>query len=260
MTSDTKSIDNDIDVLFSVGAQYGYSRSKRHPSTGAYIFGVKNNVEIFDLEKTQKKFDDAIAFVRSIGADGKTILFVSGKAESKQAIHAAHEKTSLPYVTGRWIGGTLTNFEIIRKRVDRLVDIRTKQEKGGLEQYTKLERLMMQREAERLAHKFDGIVSMEKRPDVLFVVDSRQEDIAVREAHHLGIPVVALASSDCDLTHIEYPIPANDSNIKSISFFVDSITTAYMSGLKDRSVKAAAKADAKPEVRSTKSETNIKQK
>lgn len=245
MIADTKTSQSDIETLFSIGAQYGYSRSRRHPSTEKYIFGVKNNVEIFDLEKTQEAFTKATDFVTELGEKGKMLLLVSGKPEARSALEKAHEKTKLPYVSGRWIGGTLTNFSVVRKRVERLMELRTKQEEGGLEQYTKHERLLMRREADRLAAKFGGIVNMEKTPDALFVIDPRQEHIAVDEARQLGIPIVALASSDCDVRAIGYPIPANDSNIKSIAFFVDHIAEAYLKGLEERSQKAAEKKDSK---------------
>jgi len=248
MTTNTKIADNTVDKLFSIGAQYGYSRSRRHPSTGKYIFGVKNNVEIFDLTKTGTALAEALTFVRSLGTEGKTLLLVSGKAESKQAIEAAHEKTKLPYVNGRWIGGTLTNFEVIRKRVERLIELRTKQEKGGLEKYTKRERLMMRREENRLAQQFLGIIDMEKRPNALFVVDPQREAIAVHEAQQIGIPVVALASSDCDLTQIKYPIPANDTTITSIGFFVEQIASAYADGMKAGSTKTVEKKEKKGSV------------
>jgi len=227
----------DIDTLFSVGAHYGYSRSRRHPSTGKYIFGVKNNIEIFDLEKTQSQIASVLDFVEGLGASGKSILFVSGKAEGKQIIQTVHEKTKLPYVTGRWIGGTLTNFEGIHKRVERLVDIRKKQEEGGLEKYTKRERLLMRREADALEEKFGGLVDMEKLPDALFVIDSHKEELAVKEAQNIGVPVIALASSDCDISSISHPIPANDANIKSITFFVERVAESYMKGLAERSTK-----------------------
>src|SRR3989344_3517856 len=230
----------DVDALFSVGAQYGYSRSRRHPSTGRFIFGVKNNVEIFDLEKTKAKLDEALTFVQSLGREGKTMLMVSGKPESKRALETAHEATKLPLVSGRWIGGALTNFEVMRQRVERLIDLRTKQERGGLEQYTKRERLLMRREADRLAGMFEGIVGMEKLPHALFIIDPRREHIAVSEAALRGIPVVALASSDCDITKIPYPIPANDANIQSVSFFVGCVVDANRKGLSEHSTTKTA--------------------
>lgn len=241
LMTDTTIQNKDVEALFAVGAQYGYSRSRRHPSTGKYIFGVKNNVEIFDLDKTHDALQKALAFVNKLGTEGKTMLLISSKPESRQAIMSAHQKTQLPYVIGRWIGGTLTNFEMVQKRTQMLKDLREKQESGELEKYTKKERLMMRREADRLAGKFNGIVDMEKLPQAVFVVDPRQEETAVTEAHTLGIPVVALASSDCNVSAVAYPIPANDSNIKSINFFVDAVANAYSTGLQERSTKVPTK-------------------
>ena len=216
-----------VEELFNVGAQYGFSKAKRHPSTGKYIFGVKNNVEIFDLEKTQEALEKATAFASEVKKSGKKILFVTGKREATAALRSSAQSVNMPYVAGRWIGGTLTNFGEITKRTDRLKKLRHEGETGQLDQkYTKKERLLITREIERLEERFGGVVDMEQLPGALFVIDPRDEATAVREARHMNIPVIALANNDCDLGVIEYPIPANDSNITSIKYFIETITNA----------------------------------
>jgi small subunit ribosomal protein S2 len=221
-----------IDEMFKVGAQYAYSKSRRHPTSKGYIFGVKNRVEIFDLEKTSEALGKALGFVKELASEKKTILFVGGKNEAKEAIKEAASALKMPYVAGRWIGGTLTNFVEIQKRISKYEDLTEKKEKGELSKFTKKERLLIDRDIEDLETKFGGIISMKKLPQALFVVDSKQEKIAVEEAKMSGIPVIALSNSDCDLGEVNYPIPGNDSNLSSIKFFVEEVRKAYEEGLK----------------------------
>lgn len=226
----TVSVPKELKELFEVGAHYGYTKARRHPSTQKYIFGTKNSVEIFDLEKTQAQLTVAEDFVKDLASKGQQILFVSGKSESREALVSGADSIEMPYVSGRFIGGTLTNFDEIRKRVSKLEDIREKKEKGKLDKYTKHEQLLMTREADDLNDSFGGIVPMQKKPAAIFVVDPKRESIAVLEAKKIGIPIVALASSDCNLDNIEYPIPANDSNVHSIQYFIEHIVEAYKKG------------------------------
>jgi len=201
-----------IKKLFEAGAHFGYSRSRRSPSIAPFIFGQKNRNDIFDLEMTAEKLEAAEKFATEVASKGKKILFVAGKNEAHIIMRRAAEKADEPFVCSRWIGGTLTNFDEVKKRTARLNDLQTGREKGAHEKYTKHERLLIDREIRELTDRFGGIASMEKVPAALIVIDPRQESIAVAEAQVLGIPIVALASSDCNLTEINYPIPANDAN------------------------------------------------
>lgn len=220
-----------LERLFSIGAHFGYSRSRRHPSTTPYIFGTKNKVELFDLEKVGMLLDEAKTYVEGLGKERKTVLFVGGKNEAHAVVERAAEDAGMPYVKGRWIGGTLTNFPEIQKRVKRLEDLREKKEKGELEtRYTKRERVLLDREMEGLEERFGGIVSMKELPSALIVVDPRHEKIAIDEARVMGIPTVALLNSDCDADAISYPIVANDSAVESIRFFIGELKEAYKKG------------------------------
>jgi small subunit ribosomal protein S2 len=224
-----------IDALFSVGAHYGYKRSRRHPSVASYIFGLKNRIEIFDLEKTSGLLEAAKVFVQSLGRDGKTLLLIGGKPEAREAVRAAASRLAMPYVAGRWIGGTLTNFSEIKKRVARLEGLRESRETGELaRKYTKKERLLLDREIARLEENFGGVTSLAGAPAALFVVDPREEHTAVKEAMRLKVPIVALAGSDCDIAGIDHPIIGNDSSRKSIAFFVEAIREAYEAGKRER--------------------------
>lgn len=232
-TKSSKS-DKTINELFGVGAHFAYTKSRRHPSAKPYIFGVKNRIEIFDLEKTNEALESAIEFVSSIAAKGSRVLFVGGKNESREAIRNAATKIDMPYVAGRWIGGTLTNFPEIRKRVLKLETLLNQKEKGELAKYTKKERLLIDREIEGLKSYFEGLNPLKELPGALFIVDSKKEHIALEEAKVLGIPTVALCGSDCDLKEVDYAIPGNDSSKDSIAFFVNQIAHAYQSNLKKK--------------------------
>ncbi|MEY2641034.1 MAG: ribosomal protein small subunit ribosomal protein [Candidatus Parcubacteria bacterium] len=229
-----------VEAMFKVGAHFGYTKSRRHPSTSDYIFGAKNRIEIFDLEKTSGLLDAAKQFVEEIAAQGKQILFVSGKREAMSVLKDAAVKIDQPYVSGRWIGGTLTNFEQIQKRVQRLEKLLMEKEKGLLAKYTKKERLLIDREIEKLKERFGGIVNMKTRPGAVFIVDVKQEDNATAEAVNEKLPIVSLSSSDCDITKVTYPILANDNGVHSISYVLAEIVAAYQAGAKRKATKSTA--------------------
>ena len=219
-----------IEALFAVGAHFGFIRSRRHPSMEPFMFGTKNKIEIFDLEKTQTALAQAVEFVETVASKGGTILFVGGKNEAREAVTSGATSVAQPYVAGRFIGGTLTNFPEIRKRVEKLELLVSQKEKGELAKYTKKERLLIDREIDTLHELFFGISVMKRLPQAVFVVDSKRESIAVKEAHTLGIPVIALCGSDNNLGDVEYPIPGNDSSKASIDYFVKELTRAFKNG------------------------------
>jgi small subunit ribosomal protein S2 len=240
----TKNSSTMIEALFSVGAHFGRSKSRRHPSTKSYIFGKKNNTEIVDLEKTVESLDKAKEFVNNIVSSGKQILFVGTKPEAKKII-ANVGVLNIPFVSERWIGGTLTNFSEIKKRVARLTELLKLKETGELEKYTKKEQLMMDREVEKLSKNFGGIVSMNGFPGALFVVDSKHEKTAVEEAIIKNIPIISLSSSDCDISKIDYPIVANDASQASVEYFTNEILNAYKDGQSKEEVSIVNTVDEK---------------
>lgn len=235
-----------IDRMFAAGVHYGVTKSRRHPSAAPLLFTQKQGVDLFDLEKTLPYFERAQEFMRALGADRKTVLFLGGKPESQRVVKQTAERLGSLYVVGRWIGGMLTNFSEIKKRIARLVDLTRDRESGALQKYTKLERLMMDREIERLESKYGGMTTAaDKLPDALVIIDPKREAIAIREARAMRIPVVALANSDCDMSMVEYPVPGNDAAVRSISYFVDFVAHAYEEGtLTKRVAPAAAPRDA----------------
>ncbi|MDB5259564.1 MAG: rpsB [Candidatus Taylorbacteria bacterium] len=216
-----------IDNMFKAGAHFAFSKSRRHPTAAPFIFGVKNKVEIFDLEKTQIVLEKALAFISALGKDKKPILIVGGKSEARKAVVEAATALNMPFVDKRWIGGTLTNFPEIRRRVEKLEKLTVEREKGELVKYTKKERLLIDREISNLEYMFSGIVSLKGMPAALIVVDPKKEAIAVKEAQDKGIPVIAISGSDCNLKEVTYPIVGNDASQASIAFFMSEIVKAY---------------------------------
>jgi small subunit ribosomal protein S2 len=222
--------EKELDTLFTAGAHFGLIRSRRHPSAKAYIFGVKNKIEIFDLEKTHGALEKAKNFIKDQVSTGGLILLVGGKNEARTATQEGALKVGMPYVAGRWLGGTLTNFTEIKKRINKLEDLTSQKEKGELGKYTKKERLLIDREIERLTRSFAGLTPMKSLPKAVFVIDPKREHIAVAEAHKMKVPVIAVASSDCNMREVEYPIPANDASTASIRHFVSEIISAISEG------------------------------
>lgn len=228
-----------VEALFSVGAHIGYSRARRHASMKHFIFGTKGKTDIIDLSQSAALVEEAHTFLRSLGASGKTVLFVGGKPEVRAALREAAEALSMPYVAGRWIGGTLTNFSEIKKRIHRLAELLQEKEAGTLaKKYTKKERVLIDREIAKLEENFGGLSGLENLPHAVVAVDTRHEAIAVKEANDLGIPVIGIMNSDCDVSKVHYPIIGNDATRSSVKFFLDGASAAYREGTKGAVAKS----------------------
>lgn len=219
-----------IDELFKAGAHFGFVKSRRHPSHKPFIFGSKNSLEIFNLEKTSEELIKALKFMEDKGKEGVLTIIVGGKSEAREAVKLAGSELSQPFVSGRWIGGTLTNLPEIKKRIQKLEDLTTQKEKGELGKYTKKERLLIDREIDKLTLYFSGLSNMKALPKVMVVVDPKKEYIAVAEAKMMKIPIVAIAGSDTNLNDVDYAIPANDSSQHSIGLIMGKIVEAYKRG------------------------------
>lgn len=223
----------EISEMFAVGAHFGFSRSRRHPSVKDFIFGYKNNSAVINLEKTVEMLAKAEKFFEELGREKKTILFVGTKNEARNTIQSVAEKLDMPYVIERWIGGTFTNFKAIKTRTERLTYLKDQEATGGLDIYTKKERNVIMKEVSDLKRYFAGIEHMTKIPAAMFVIDPKEESIAVDEATKLNVPIVALSNSDCDLNKVSFPIVANDASLASIKYFASRMAAAYDRGLKD---------------------------
>ncbi len=239
MKKDSKSV---IDSLFAAGAHFGFVKSRRHPSAKPFIFGAKNKVEIFDLEKTSAELAKALEFVETKGKEGGLVLFVGGKSEAREAVIKAGTDLSMPYVSGRWIGGTLSNFSEIKKRIAKLEELTIAREKGELAKYTKKERLLIDREIDNLTLYFGGLATLKMLPKLLVIIDPKKEHIAVAEARRMKIPVVALCGSDTDLHEITRAIPGNDSSRQTISYVLNEIVSTVKTGQAEAAEAATASA------------------
>lgn len=224
-----------VEALFKVGAHFGYSRSRRHATMKGLVYGSKNRTDILDLTKTAPILESTLAFVRGLGAHGKTVLFVGGKPEMQGIVKEAALEIGMPYVAGRWLGGTLTNFAEIKKRVKRMHELLADRDAGTLaKKYTKKERVLLDREIKELEMNFGGIANMEKLPDALVIVDTKRESIPVLEAKSAKVPAIGIMNSDCNLEDVMYPIVGNDANRESVKFFLDQIVSAYQEGTKGK--------------------------
>jgi small subunit ribosomal protein S2 len=225
-----KEADTIVEKMFQAGAHYGYSKTRRHPSVSKYIYATKNKGDIINLEETNIMLDTVTEFVKELGAKNKTILFVGTKPEAKVTVKNIAEMLSMPYVVERWIGGTLSNFTEIKKRILELENYQKDSVGGGLDKYTKKERVVMAKKMEKLARYYTGLLGLKKAPDALFIIDAKSEHIAATEGRKSGIPVISLMNSDSNIKGIDYPIVANDSAIPSIKFFTMAILNAYKEG------------------------------
>ena len=214
------------EALAAAGLQYGYSRTRRHPSIKPYIEGNHNGVDFINLDATAEQLNTAISFLKSVQGAGKVILFVGVKPEVRQIVKEVALSLNSPYVAERFIGGTLTNFPQIKKRIEKLHDLLKKKETGELAVYTKKEQLLIQRDIDRLDRDFGGISTLTNIPAAIVMIDPRHEDMCVKEAARLHIPVVALSNTDCTIEGIEYPIVGNDGSVSSVRFVLESIKEA----------------------------------
>ena len=217
--------------LFDTGAHFAQVKSRRHPSMKPFLVGTKGRREIIDLVQTAGQLEAAKIAMGALAKEGKTILFVGGKVEIAALVKKAAQEIAAPFVAARWLGGTISNWSEIKKRIDRLAELSEKSATGALaKQHTKLELVRIGREKNRLEERLDGITTLTKRPDALLVVDTKYEKHAVKEANDAGIPIIAIMSSDCDLSDAAYSIVANDTSRETVKFILAELTAAFQKG------------------------------
>jgi len=218
--------------LLEAGVHFGHQVRRWNPKMKEYIFGERNGIYIIDLQKTQRMFREAIAFVTNLIAEdkGRTVLFVGTKRQAQDAIREESEKCSQFYVNQRWLGGLLTNFQTVQKSIKRLKDLEAMQTDGRYEKLTKKERIKLDRERESLNKNLSGIKNMNRLPDAIFIIDVKKEEIAVAEANRLGIPIVAVVDTNCSPEGIDYVIPGNDDALRAVRLFASRISDAIVEG------------------------------
>jgi len=209
-----------IEEMLAAGLHFGHKTSKTHPKMKPYIGGVRNTVHIIDLTKTKEKLTEALEALTSLRQEGKTILIVGTKIQIKGQVMETAKVLGLPYICERWIGGTLTNFEGISKRIQRLLEIEKMKESGDIAKYTKKEQAKLEKERNGLAVKFGGIKNLAKLPDALFVCDMDENELAIQEATKRKIVTFAVCDTNCDPSLLDFPIPANDDAASSIAYIL----------------------------------------
>jgi len=218
-------------ALLETGVHFGHRTKRWNPKMKPYIFTERNGVHIIDLQQTIVAIDQAAALIRDIVARGGTVLFIGTKRQAQEPIATQAQRAGQPYVTERFLGGTLSNWRTIKSRLDRLAELEAMKERGELERFTKKEALLLTREIERLNRRMGGIKNMRRLPDALFIVDVCREANAIKEANKLGIPVIAMVDTNCDPDGVDYVIPANDDAIRAIKLIVEAMANAALEGL-----------------------------
>lgn len=229
--------------LLEAGVHFGHQTRRWNPKMKAYIFGARNGIHIIDLQKTVRLFKSTYDFIVKIVSEGYSVMFVGTKKQAHDSIVEESERCGMFYVINRWLGGTMTNFQTIRKSIDRLKELETMKEDGSINRYTKKEILKIEKDLFKLEKNLGGIKNMDELPGAIFVVDPKREKIAVREARNLKIPVIAIADSNCDPDEIDFIIPGNDDAIRAIRLICSKIADACIEGhnLAEERLKAEAK-------------------
>lgn len=216
--------------LLEAGVHFGHQTRRWNPKMDRFIFTERNGIYIIDLQKTVKKVEEAYEFTREIAAEGGTILFVGTKKQAQDAIEKEAKKCEMPFINQRWLGGLLTNYKTIKKRIERLNELNEMEEDGTFDLLPKKEVIDLKHERERLEKFLGGIKNMNGMPDAIFIVDPRKERIAVQEAHILGIPIIGIVDTNCDPDEIDYPIPGNDDAIRAVKLVTETIANAVLEG------------------------------
>ena len=223
--------------LLEAGVHFGHQTRRWDPRMAEYIFQARNGIHIIDLQKTSKKLDEAYSFVKEQAEEGKTVLFVGTKKQAQECVKEAAEKCGMYYVNQRWLGGTLTNFETIRKRINRLMELEKMQEDGTFEVLPKKEVILLKKEMEKLEKNLGGIKDMTELPGVMFIVDPKKERIGILEARKLGIPVIGLVDTNCNPEDVDYAIPGNDDAIRAVKLIADCMANAVIEGKQGESME-----------------------
>ena len=223
--------------LLEAGVHFGHQTRRWDPKMAEYIFQARNGIHIIDLQKTSKKLDEAYAFLKEQAEAGKTVLFVGTKKQAQECVKEAAEKCGMYYVNQRWLGGTLTNFTTIRKRIGRLLELEKMQEDGTFEVLPKKEVILLKKEMEKLEKNLGGIKEMTEVPGVMFIVDPKKEKIGILEARKLGIPVIGLVDTNCNPQDVDYAIPGNDDAIRAVKLIADCMANAVIEGKQGESME-----------------------
>ena len=229
--------------LLEAGVHFGHQTRRWDPRMAEYIFQARNGIHIIDLQKASKKIDEAYEFIKEQVEEGKTVLFVGTKKQAQECMKEAAIKSGMFYVDQRWLGGMLTNFDTIQKRIQRLKDLETMEQDGTFDVLPKKEVIILKKEMEKLEKNLGGIKEMDKLPGVIFLVDPKKERIAILEAKKLGIPTVGIVDTNCNPEDLDYPIPGNDDAIRAVKLIADVMANAVIEGQQGESFETAEEQD-----------------
>ena len=239
-----------IQTLLDAGAHFGHQKRRWNPKMKPFIFGARGDIYILDLKQSLMGMDQAYTFVSNVAKNGGSVLFVGTKKQAQEAVADAANRCGMPYVNARWLGGMLTNFVTIRSRVTRMEELEAMEADGRMALLPKKEQILLRKELGKLQTNLNGIRNMKRVPDAIFVIDTNREEIAIREAHRLNIPVVGTLDTNCDPDDVEYGIPANDDAIRSVKLLADFIADAVVAGtgapVSAEEMAAPAEAEAAP--------------
>jgi small subunit ribosomal protein S2 len=224
--------------LLEAGVHFGHQTRRWNPKMAEYIFQARNGIHIIDLQKTSNKLDEAYEFLKEQAEEGKTVLFVGTKKQAQECVKEAAEKSGMYYVNQRWLGGTLTNFQTIRKRIERLQELEEMEQNGTFDVLPKKEVVLLKKEMDKLNKNLGGIKEMTSLPGVMVVIDPKKEHIAILEAKKLGIPIIGLVDTNCDPDDVDYVIPGNDDAIRAVKLITDVLANAIIEGKQGESLES----------------------
>ena len=250
-------INVDLEKLLEVGAHFGHQTKRWNPRMTEYIYGVKDGVSIFDLVKTKAALEEALKILEDAARAKKMVLFVGTKRQIKEKLHEIAKQLNMPFIDERWLGGTLTNFDQIKSSVKKLENMRKSRELGEYREFTKKERLLIDREIERLEKTVGGLALLDRVPDYLFIIDTHKEQSAVKEAKRMGVEIIGIVDTNADPTEIDWPIPMNDDATAALEYLLETVKDAMSPAVtakpaKVAKAKAVKKAKAKPKTKAKK--------
>lgn len=222
----------ETEEMYRAGVHFGYSRSSRHPKMEPFFYGLRNDNQIFNLEVVHLCLKKAVEFLKELGSQDSKFLFVATKPEIKDVVEKAARELGMSYVVERWLGGTLTNFNVIKKRIAYFEELSKKKASGEFSHLSKKEASRLDKQFLKLEKRFAGIQSLKEKPAALVVVDPKKEEAAVAEAKKRGVPMVAIMNSDCDPSAVDYPVPGNDASLSSVTYLLGKLVDAYKEGVK----------------------------
>lgn len=233
-TISKEALKKELESMLKSAVHFGHATAKWNPKMKKYLFGQRQGIHIFDLRKTFEALDNALLFIKKLVADGRMILFVNTKQQAIDLVTNIAKETGMPYVNQKWIGGLLTNFQTIKKRIKCLLDLEAEERAGGFDKYTKKEALQLKNKIAKLRIAFGGLTAMTRLPDALFVLDVAREKTSIAEASRLSIPIIGICDTDADPEKVDYPIPANDDSVKSLSYVLGKVLEAVSESRKKK--------------------------